>query len=301
MSYVTTLPNILRQYNPNLYGYSTETTPTSSYLDLPNTRLNVARTGAHAEEMLGQAQVLVQKMRASDNIDFDNDWKLVTILIGSNDICQLPCVNDTLGEPDIWIRNISNALDYLQDNLPRTFVNLVQLGDINSLQREIIRNTTSAQTCRSFFAFVCQCSAFGPDSIGDQFDTILMEYQQNLRDLVGSGRYDVSDDFTVVLQPFLSTTVFQETGGETDISSFAADCSHLSATGNRDLANSLWNNMFERVGEKSSTNMLPVTEITCPSDDQPFFFTARNSSKCVCSIHPALTIKASRQLSIDIQ
>ncbi len=65
LSYATSLPNIIRQYSPNLHGYSTGTTPTTGYLGLPNTQLNVAMSGGHATDMLEQARELVRKIRES--------------------------------------------------------------------------------------------------------------------------------------------------------------------------------------------------------------------------------------------
>lgn len=278
MEYLTTLPNILRQYNTELYGYATGTTPTSDFLDLPNTRLNVARTGAHASEMLQQAQDLVAKIRASDQVDFNDDWKLITIFIGSNDICQLPCIDDPLGDPENWIQNITTALDYLSDNLPRTFVNLIQLTSIGDLMRQVLTNTGYGLVCANLFeSFVCDCGPYNSPSFEDEFTELLLQYMANLEELAGSGRYDVSDNFTVVLQPFQMTTIVNTIDGEADLSSFTPDCSHLRPEGNRNLAVGLWNNMFERVGEKSSTLRLPNTEIFCPTDEQPFLFTSLNS------------------------
>ena len=142
---MTTLPNILRQYNPDLYGYSTGETPLfSPFLDLPNTRLNVAMSGAFTSDMLGQAQALVSRMRESDEVDFQNDWKLVTIFIGVNDLCQRSCNGSN---PGLWVTNVANALDHLQDNLPRTFVNLVQVIPLEDILRAAVAGS-NGEVCR---------------------------------------------------------------------------------------------------------------------------------------------------------
>ena len=249
------------------------------FLDLPNTHLNVARSGAHASEMLQQAEDLVAKIQASNQIDYDNDWKLISVLIGSNDVCQLPCTNDSLGEPDIWIQNITTALDYLKDNLPRTFVNLVQLSNIDDNMRDTTRNMTYGPTCASFYEEACPCSSFGANSIGDEFVETLLQYRQNIESLINSGRYDDSvGNFTVVLQPLLTSIEFSmEHSGETDLSSVAVDCQHFSAKGSAEIARALWNNMLQRVGEKTTILKQPYTEITCPTDVEPYFFTSKSS------------------------
>ena len=59
---------------------------------------------------------------------------MVTIIIGHNDACTHVC-NSTLGvdmfedaSPPTYARNVQKALDILQRNLPRTFVNLVPIA-----------------------------------------------------------------------------------------------------------------------------------------------------------------------------
>ena len=278
MSYVTTLPNILRQYSPDLYGYAIGSNNARiNFIDLPNTRLNVAQTGAKTFQMLSQATAIVRKIRENEEIDFENDWKMITIYIGGNDLCTFTCQNNSLSDPDVQIANLTTALDYLKANLPRTFVNVVQLYDVVKLARDV--NSTSQGFCTIFLRHICPCFF----AIEDQVAEINRQYQQNLEELIASGRYDNSDDFTVVLQPFLSTTILEETAaGDFDLSSLALDCVHLSTSGNRDFAIGLWNNMFERVGEKNNITRLPGgSEITCPTNEQPFFFTARNSSELI--------------------
>ena len=282
LSYVTTLPNILRQYSPDLYGFSTGETPTNDFIDLPNTRLNVAMSGALSRDMLGQAQELVRKMQESPEVDFENDWKLVTVFIGFNDVC-LFCIDPMGGNPDSWAEDIGDALDYLQENSPRTFINLVQMSLVGNLLRDTVTNSVFGDLCRTFYStdFLCPCGPFGPQSIGnDSFDEVVNELQENIADLVNGDRFEASEDFTVVLQPFISDVQLEEVNGDVDISFLASDCLHFGPIGIRSIAIGLWNNMFERVGAKSPLgNPAEAMEILCPTDEQPFLFTNRNSGK----------------------
>ncbi|KAF7253582.1 Phospholipase B1, membrane-associated, partial [Varanus komodoensis] len=77
----TTLPNILKKFNPKLTGFSTGTQKETA-------GFNVAAEGAMARNLPEQARELVKLMKSSQNINFEKDWKLITILIGSNDLCQ---------------------------------------------------------------------------------------------------------------------------------------------------------------------------------------------------------------------
>lgn len=116
-----TLPNILKEYNPNLKGYSTGT---GEFLST-NAQLNVAFPVAADADALRQAKILVKKMMANKNIDVRNDWKMITLFFGANDICSAQCYDSEKASATSHVRKLVLALDYLQQNLPRTFVNLI--------------------------------------------------------------------------------------------------------------------------------------------------------------------------------
>lgn len=46
-------------------------------------------------DLPAQANDLINKMVNDDRIDVDNDWKLVTLLIGGNDMCDY-CKNKVM-------------------------------------------------------------------------------------------------------------------------------------------------------------------------------------------------------------
>lgn len=116
--------------------------------------------------------------------------------------------------------------------------------------------------------------------------------------LIGSGRYEGKDDFTVVVQPFLKNfTAPRQPNGKIDLTFFAPDCFHLSTKGHGNnkkfkrfliknnynlikaaIAIGIWNNMLQPVGNKSITLNIDDT-IKCPTKKHPYFFTNINSIK----------------------
>lgn len=116
-----TLPNILKEFNPKLRGYSTGT---GEFLS-SSSQLNVAFPVAADADALRQAKILVNKIKRDPSIDFHNDWKMITVFFGANDICSGQCFNKVEASGRSHVRKLSLALDYLQRNLPRTFVNLI--------------------------------------------------------------------------------------------------------------------------------------------------------------------------------
>lgn len=118
-----TLPNLIKEFNPNLYGFS-EAPNSLGYQK--ESKFNVAEPGATTNHIIRQAKNLVKRMRSDRNVDIKNHWKVVTMMIGSNDFCLDICYfsnQDKLIE--VARSNMVRALRILRENLPRTLVNLV--------------------------------------------------------------------------------------------------------------------------------------------------------------------------------
>ena len=113
----------------------------------------------------------------------------------------------------------------MQAALPKTFVNLVSVLDV-----VLVKNLNHNEFCIELHKFECKCAAF-PSSEQAEFDLIKLfhTYTDQTEQLVESGRYDTTDDFTVVLQPFLTNfTTPKLPDGQVDMTYFAPDCFHFS-------------------------------------------------------------------------
>jgi phospholipase B1 len=120
---ILTVPNILKNFNPYLKGMSHGVTKAYSN---KTSGYNLALTGTKTFDLSKQARKLVTKMKRDPRIDFYNDWKMVTILIGHNDVCSTVCKQDLQDldqVEEIW--NVAEALDILYSELPRAFINLM--------------------------------------------------------------------------------------------------------------------------------------------------------------------------------
>uniref|UniRef100_A0A8C7Y136 Si:ch211-214p16.3 n=1 Tax=Oryzias sinensis TaxID=183150 RepID=A0A8C7Y136_9TELE len=272
---VTTLPNILREFNPTLTGYSTGT----GNKDSPNAFLNVAVPGAKSDDMVTQVRSLVDKMKNDARINFNDDWKVITMFIGGNDICDY-CANSIQYSARNVVTRISQALDILHNEVPRAIVNLVEMLYIPPL-REL--HTDPSLGCPTWFVgFICSCIVKPREGSAEvqQIHELNRAYQLAMRDLIDSGRYDTHENFTVVLQPFFRDVVLPRLpDGRPDRSYFAPDCFHLSQKAHTAMAQALWNNMLEPVGDKTFTqNFTDGIELKCPSETNPFIRTAINSN-----------------------
>ncbi|XP_035828409.1 phospholipase B1, membrane-associated [Aplysia californica] len=263
-----TLANVLRQYNPDLKGFSTGVGGPNS----DAAHLNVAVTGDESHELMAQATDLVDKLQSDSSVDFNNDWKVITVFIGGNDLCAA-CTDEAKYSVEKYKENLQETLDYLHSNVPRAFVNLVEVLNI-----EIAKDLAEGLVCQAIHGFLCTC-ATNPSSpeAEQQLVELKNQYQGAARDLASSGRYDTKDDFTVVLQPFYRDTYLPyKPDGTIDYSYFASDCFHHSKKGQEATGGALWNNMVEPVGEKR-LNWMPEEPLECPTEDSPYLYTAKNS------------------------
>nr|XP_056709341.1 phospholipase B1, membrane-associated [Euleptes europaea] len=271
---VTTLANILREFNPSLMGFSTGkgTHQTS------NARLNQAVAGSRADGLASQARRLIDLMKDDAAINFQEDWKLITIFIGGNDLCA-SCKDMELYSPENFVSNIQTALDILHKEVPRLFVNLVTILHIANLGE--LYHEKSISCPRALMRSLCPCLLnYDANSTEiEALEAINKKYQEGTHHLIETGRYDTREDFTVVVQPFLEGTAMPKTGdGLPDASYFALDCFHFQQKTHSQAARALWNNMMEPLGEKTNAQILE-NEITlkCPSQDKPYLRTYKNS------------------------
>ncbi|KAF4533410.1 hypothetical protein B566_EDAN013292 [Ephemera danica] len=279
-----TLPNILKEFNPRLRGYSTG----QGEYHAPNSRLNVAFPVAADENLLQQARILVARMRKDPSIDIANHWKLVTILIGANDLCSSQCFNSTANTGEQHALQLRRALDYLQRHLPRTLVSLVSVPDVL-----ISRRVETTFMCRLLHRLFCRCYHRGqtPADIW----RLVREYQAAEEQLALSGLYDTRPDFTVVFQPFmqvLNAPWSEASSGQfklapIDQTFVTFDCFHFSQKGHAMMANLYWNNLLEPVGNKTRDSkdgrerslQKLLHRFVCPTQRTPYIFTNENSER----------------------
>jgi len=68
----TTLPNIMRVFNPNLFGYSLP----GSFNHQRRSNFNTAELGALSVDMPLQARLLIKRMKNDPRVDLQNHWKV---------------------------------------------------------------------------------------------------------------------------------------------------------------------------------------------------------------------------------
>ncbi|XP_055628956.1 phospholipase B1, membrane-associated isoform X2 [Toxorhynchites rutilus septentrionalis] len=267
-----TIPNILKEFNPNLYGY-----PVKDGISIRKaSRFNTAEAGAMSQDIPQQAKNLVKRMLCDPKVNVEKHWKLITLLIGGNDFCSNICY---LNPPEKSLayheNNILAALRTFRDYLPRTIVNLVASPNVDILTKL----KAKPLECVSTHIFECPCFMATQFARNEKRYVKIIEYWNELqKDIAGREEFQNKPDFSVVFQPFIiNITVPNLPNGDSDVSYLSMDCFHLSQKGYARAANALWNNMLEPVGAKSNNWEPEFSNFKCPTPEMPYLRTQGNS------------------------
>ncbi|KAK6640436.1 hypothetical protein RUM44_012130 [Polyplax serrata] len=267
-----TLPNILKEFNPNLIGYSTGDSLYSANRE--RSQLNAAEPGARSRDLLGMTENLIERIKNHPGIDLQKDWKMVTIFIGAMDFCFGMCYRDNPQEiVEEHRKHLMETLIKLRDNLPRTIVNVVQQINLSNI---LPKFSGLPWLCRRLYKpYECPCLVDKRfENLTQEFQSIMSKWQKIELKVVNSSKFQKRNDFVAVVQPFLYNAEFPtveiEKGSQTDLRYLSHDCFHLSQLGHAKAANALWNNIMESPGSKTTTWNTEFLKLKCPTEDQPY-------------------------------
>ncbi|XP_036811337.1 phospholipase B1, membrane-associated-like isoform X2 [Oncorhynchus mykiss] len=288
---VITLANIFKLFNPELLGPAPRWTLHGFPTSINETGFNFAVTGHNSLNVSDQTRHMIDTFRSYPGLNYKEDWKLVTVLIGMNDICDY-CKNKTLFSADNFIYYMTEMLDTMMNEVPRMIVNIVQILPMETL-REVQRPSIGCELQKRF----CSCLVLPEDNSTDLKELIELnfEFQWRLEKLLESDRF-FKEDFAVVLQPYLQNAQPPRLpDGQIDLSFFTADCFHFRVKGHEELAKGLWNNMFQPEGQKELvyTFSNPV-KLICPPKDHPYIYTRPRA----VSAGPPLTLHMPMVISL---
>ncbi|GMR50684.1 hypothetical protein PMAYCL1PPCAC_20879, partial [Pristionchus mayeri] len=273
------LANVLKKFNPNLFGYSIRTGSANVW---ETAKLNAGIPGADASDMVGQANDLIRRLKEHPEIDYLNQWKLIHIFIGGNDMCAWCRYSSETAEN--YRDNIRKAVQVLQKELPRTIVILVGMVDISLMRRA----DADHKVCLRMHQSECSCEV-NPDVTDEMLSNETKLYIQAQHELEDSGEFDTADDFTLAIQPFFEgvDNICRNPDGTPNMDFFAPDCFHFGAYGHAVVAKNLWNNMMQPKGSKAVGNLTDTgNPMLCPETACPFIRTTKNSQDCTKYIAP---------------
>ncbi|KAH8309871.1 hypothetical protein KR067_009839 [Drosophila pandora] len=265
-----TLPNILKEFNPKLYGYAIKDGLSTDR----TSRFDVAELAAMSRDMPYMAKVLVKRMQRDPNVNMTQDWKLVTLFIGNNDFCTDICYYPEPEKTVEWHeRNMLKTYRYLRDNVPRLMLNVVPAPNL----RFLTNLKGLPPVCYNTLRFECPCLVGKGKAQLDYLEAIMKRWIAKDYEIANREEFN-TETFTINVQPFSQFRDFPRTrSGQTDTRFFSEDCFHLSQRGHASAANSIWNNMLELPGEKGGFVTQLFETFRCPSEQRPYLITRENS------------------------
>lgn len=209
-----TSANFMAHYNPSVQGralgHHIGEMASAHYEYHPAVdQLNAAMSGARAEMLVNQTVYLKSMMRSNPRIDWNNDWKIVGILIGANDGCSM-CRKG--GQ----YRNITQAADNFESEVRAAIASLAQVPRVLVNVLPMLTNMTNlwrlneaSLYCRTIHDTLarseCGCAFFGGKNETDTlyFDKSLNAFADRLERIVADWQSNGNNDtFAVTMQPF---------------------------------------------------------------------------------------------------
>lgn len=256
-----TFPNILKFYNPDLKGMSSGEHRVEFKGGAYNPkidRLNGAQSSATVYDLHFQLEYLLNRINQmkKSGVDTDKQWKMITILIGGNDICRT-CSDSRSSSAaefsaalDLLVQNLHNAL-------PRVIVNLVSLPQfqhVKSLGKHSF-------WCRFVHRAVSECSCLlshGTKANIRKAGELIKAYNSEMKKIASKWQNKGYQDFSVLYHPLNEESI---------INSFKAvskfDCFHPSLVSHQSIAVALWNSLLQPVSSRPTKVQLGDFNITC--------------------------------------
>jgi len=168
-----TIPNFLKTYTDDIVGASIGMTLPLDDIYWRNhslqpwdpkvTHLNGAQSGAVVEDVPAQIEYIIKQLTTTYNttVDMENDWKMLTIFIGANDVCGA-CHDDPDSQPDFYYNKLNDVLQQVYEGIPRTFVNIVTMFNIS----QVYTISHTSEYCRVMWDTICssECGCMTGDS-----------------------------------------------------------------------------------------------------------------------------------------
>ncbi|PHZ18005.1 uncharacterized protein RHIMIDRAFT_233424 [Rhizopus microsporus ATCC 52813] len=268
-----TIPNFIKHYSPNVIGGSVgDHWVEFCYFGLcpkwqyhpEKDRFNAAQSAAMSFDLGMELDYLIPAMRKTLGLDFENDWKMITIQIGSVDQCYICSVYGPLLTPEGYEKSLNSALRRIRKEVPRVLVNLIGVFNVTNVYELTTGNPYCSATIFGDFqtnSLECFCATHGfkkeVDIAAAAYDSIVFKLAK---------KYNEFNDPTFGIM---------YTPANVDLASLPVqidgDCFHPSVIGHGTFAKTYWNTFWKPL--ESIPNIYTVNDynrVVCPGEEDRF-------------------------------
>jgi len=258
----TTVANFLKRFSSSLLGASygrhlVELRGSNYQVD---DQLNAAQSEARSQDLNWQIARLRRVLSPHPNLT--KAWKLVSIFIGANDVCQL--CNLTLDQQvNQFAANLESALSSLAAAFPNTLVAVTSVFNLSGVYQRV-----KSLYCKSLhlIPWECKCVLHTNAAGLRRADEAATRMRQRAREIVARFQAKNLTKFGVTYLPF-TEGVDLNTFPTEMVSSL--DCFHPSYICHQQLAIGVWNQLFTPAYLRSSSWRLGIDPM-CPSPNMRF-------------------------------
>lgn len=262
-----TLPNFIKYFNPDVKGASQKN-------QVPSQHLNVAVSGSIAHDMPKQAITLLERLVNMPEIRMAEDWKLISIFVGTNDLCRF-CEKLAFSNisPASYAEDLYKTVNILKEHLPNTIVNLVPAYDLSLLKH----SEKFSQFC---LGNLRRCSCLFKQK---NFTEIVEKFNSVYETFLFNNSYQ-TNTYAVVVSESLNMHKLFDLKNPENLVVMAPDCFHFSEVGHDAAAKLIWNNLMTPFNDaKTDKALFDLTQrlpYKCPDPNCPFIRTIKNSAHC---------------------
>jgi len=223
--------------------------------------LNAAVSMAQLSDVGNQIQYLVN-VSAHYFPSRLNEWKVISILIGANDLCEA-CPPNSARQPDVWISTLDAYIQQIYTAFPKTFVAITYLLNISTVW-DVMEAAGGLK--KDYCLFVrhklneCYCLDNGNKSQMLMMDETAQEYNVRIEALAQKWQSYNYTDFTVTAIPFFGGSTAPNMTFLSDL-----DCFHPSQLSHEALGLLLWNSLWLPFAERPTHTNFNTVVPTCPS------------------------------------
>ena len=165
--------------------------------------LNAALSGAKIQDIPQEIDFLVQQLQTTykDTIDFENSWKVATLLIGANNLC-VACNNNTSDFPETYGSMLNQSIAQLESSIPRVRLNLLPMFNITQVYYWSRANTYCTKIWNLFDECPCLSGRDSTEQDRQIVNEYAVKYRQQIDEVAAYWQEKNSSTFSVTVQPF---------------------------------------------------------------------------------------------------
>jgi len=268
-----TVHDFLQLYNENVQGGSIGQTLPIDALEIGGHHitpiktgvvgLNAALSGAKIQDISQEIDFLVQQLKTEYNqtVDFENSWKMATMLIGANNLCVV-CHNNTADTPETFGQLLNASIAQMYSSIPRVRLNILPIFNIT----QVYAWSQTNRYCTDIWGILdeCPCLSSHSSTNADRHavNVAAVQYRQVVDDVVAYWQSQTLNDFAVTVQPFSGSLKIINGDLTSDF-----DCFHPSELAHAYLGSILWNSLWLPADQKPTNTtelMLNGVDFVCP-------------------------------------